>query len=95
MFVDGGVEQEFRLGEEGIAERGGDGEEEEDVDGVGDGERGNDGFRGCGLEAEGCGEGVEFFVVLNVFLDAVVVAACRYSPISILIAHAHAQIVVR
>lgn len=76
MFVDGGVEKQFRLREEGIAKRGGNGEEEENVDGVGDRERRDDGFRGCSLEAEGCSEGVEFFVVLDVLLYAVVVAAC-------------------
>ena len=38
VFVDGGVEEELCLREEGIAERGGDGEEEEHVDGVWDGE---------------------------------------------------------
>lgn len=34
------------------------------------------------MEAEGCGEGVEFFVVLDVFLDAVVVAACTSIPLA-------------
>lgn len=86
MFVDGGVEEEFCLGEEGIAERGGHGEEEEDVDGVWDGEGGDDGFGGSGLETEGCGEGVEFFVVLDVFVDAVVVATC-----AALASHHHIQ----
>lgn len=36
VFVDGSVEKQFCLREEGIAERGGDGEEEEYIDRIGD-----------------------------------------------------------
>lgn len=74
MFVGRSVEEQRSGGKEGLLECGRDGEEEEHVDGVGDGEGGDDGFGGCGLQAEGRGERVEFCVVLRVLSDAVVVA---------------------
>jgi hypothetical protein len=75
MLVGGRVDKQTGRAKEGFLERIGNGEEEEDFDGVGYGKSGGDSFSSPCLQTEGCSQCIELTVVRDVLWDSVVVAA--------------------
>jgi hypothetical protein len=79
MLIDRSIKQELGLCQERVLEGSWDRKKEENIDAIGNRKRRGNRFRGCSLQTEALCKVVKLLVVLDVFLDSIVVTACAKS----------------